>query len=127
MPASNCEIINKTKGKLPSLPFATIKDAILGKKYEVSIAFVSPQESKKLNNKHRGKNYPTNILSFPFSRRSGEIIMQLDKAKKEAPDFGMPYTQFLKFLFIHGCLHLKGLQHSSTMEREEKKFLKKFS
>lgn len=123
----NFEMIELTKGKLPRLPFASIKDAILGKQYELSVASVSPNESRKLNRMHRAKDTPTNILSFPLERNSGEIVLELNKIKKDAPDFGMKYTKFLKFLFIHGCLHLKGFEHSSTMEKEEQKLLKKFS
>ena len=57
----------------------------------------------------RGKNKPTNILSFEYSKTSGEIVIQLDCVKKDAPKFGLPYTKFLGFLFIHGLLHLKGI------------------
>ncbi len=124
---TNCEIINKTKGTLPRVPFAKIKDAILGADYEISIASVSKAESKKLNGTLRGKDYPTNILSFPLSEKSGEIIFQMDKVKADAPNFDMTFRKFFIFLFIHGCLHLKGMEHSSIMEKEERKFLKKFS
>lgn len=124
---NNCEIINKTKGTLPRVPFAKIKDTILGKDYELSIAIVSKAESKKLNGTLRGKDYPTNILSFPLSKMSGEIVFQMDKVRADAPNFDMSYRKFFLFLFIHGCLHLKGMEHSSIMEREERKFLKKFS
>ena len=122
-----CTITNKTKGKLPSLPIVSIKEAILGKDYEFGITFVSPLTQKKLNNKYRGKNSTTNILSFPLSETSGEITIDLEKSKSEAHLFNMTFPQFLKYLFIHGCLHLKGYEHSSTMERQEKKFLKIFS
>ncbi|MEA3399006.1 MAG: rRNA maturation RNase YbeY [Patescibacteria group bacterium] len=123
----NCEIINKTKGKVPTLPFVKIKNNILGKRYDLSIAFVSPAKSKKINRKYKKKDKPTNILSFPLSEKLGEIILQPNLIKKEAPNFKMNYTQFTKFLLIHGMLHLKGMQHGSTMEREEKKLLNKFS
>lgn len=124
---SNLKITNQTKGRLPSLPFVQIKNAILGEEYEISIAIVSPAVSRKLNKTHRGKDYPTNILSFPLSKNSGEVILELNKIKKDAPDFDMNFADFTKFLFIHGCLHLKGMEHSSTMERQEKKFMKMFS
>jgi ssRNA-specific RNase YbeY (16S rRNA maturation enzyme) len=39
----------------------------------------------------------------------------------------MTYPKLLKFLFIHGCLHLKGFKHSSKMEKEEKRIMNKFS
>lgn len=123
----NVDVTNMTKGALPRVPFVAIKNKILGKDYELSLVFATKALSKKLNNIHRGKNYPTNILSFPLDKKSGEIFIEPSKVRLDAPDFDMGYTKFTKFLFIHGCLHLKGMQHSSTMERAEQKFLKLFS
>jgi probable rRNA maturation factor len=122
-----CTITNKTKGKLPRLPFVSIKNKILGEDYEFGLSLLTPQKQKQINYTYRGKNETTNILSFPLSLNSGEITIDPAKVKKDAPLFNMTYTQFFKFLFIHGCLHLKGFEHSSTMEKEEKKYLKLFS
>jgi rRNA maturation RNase YbeY len=116
----------QTKGKVPSLPFALMAEVILGKKYELSIVFATKKESQTLNNQYRGKNYPTNVLSFPLSKYSGEIILHLPTAKKEAPNFGIPYADFVGYLFIHGLLHLKGFDHGSTMESIEARFRKQF-
>lgn len=121
-----CTILNRSKGKLPRLPFDSIREKILGQKYELSVTFLSPSAQKKLNKKYRGKNKSTNILSFPLSKRNGEITFDLSLVKKESKNFDMTYSQFLKYLFIHGCLHLKGYEHSSTMEKEERKYLKIF-
>ncbi|ETB63811.1 TPA: rRNA maturation RNase YbeY [Candidatus Nomurabacteria bacterium] len=122
-----CTIKNETKGKLPSLPFVSIKEKILGKKYDLSIIFLKEKDQKKINRKYRGKNKSTNILSFPLEKLSGEITFDPQKVKKDAPLFKMRYREFLKLLFIHGCLHLKGFEHSSRMEKEEQKFMKMFS
>jgi len=120
-------IINKTKAKLPRLAFESIKVKILGPKYDLSVSFVSSSAQRKWNRTYRGKDKTTNILSFPLSPSSGEITFDLSQVRKDAPLFDMSYSEFLKYLFIHGLLHLKGWQHSSTMEKEEKKFLKIFS
>ena len=122
-----CTVTNKTKNKLPNLPFVSIKNAILGEKYEFGVGFISSQVQRKINFKYRGIDKTTNILSFPLSKTSGEITFDLIKVKRDAPLFNMNYSQFLKYLFIHGLLHLKGYEHSSTMEKQEKKFLKIFS
>lgn len=116
-----------TKGTPPRVPFVAIKNKILGKDYNLSLVFATKSLSHKLNLQHRGKDKPTNILSFPLEKKSGEIFLELGQCRKDAPNFDMNYTKFVKFLFIHGCLHLKGMQHSSTMERQEQKFLKIFS
>lgn len=122
-----CIISNKTKSKPPRLPFVYIKNTILGDKYELGVSFLSPQKQKEINLKFRKINKTTNILSFPLSKNSGEITFDLSKVKKEAPLFSMSYSHFLKYLFIHGLLHLKGYDHGDIMERQEKKFLKMFS
>ena len=118
---------NRTQSKLPRLPFLYIKEKILGKEYKLDLSFIPASKQKELNFKFRKINKSTNILSFPLSDKSGEITIDPAKAKKDAPLFEMPYSIFLKYLFIHGCLHLKGLEHSSIMEEEEKKYLKIFS
>lgn len=122
-----CIITNKTKGKLPSLPFVSIKNAILGEDYDLSIAFIGSQRQRTLNKTYRNLDKTTNILSFPLTKSSGQITLDINKIKKEAPMFKMPFNTFLKFLIIHGCLHLKGFDHSSIMEKEEEKFLELFS
>lgn len=122
-----CTILNKTKGRLPRLPFVYIKNTILGRQYELGVTFLSPKKQKEINIQCRGINKTTNILSFPLTKNSGEIIFDLSKVKKDAHLFNMSYPKFLKYLFIHGLLHLKGFDHSSIMERQEKKFLKMFS
>jgi probable rRNA maturation factor len=122
-----CTITNKTKGKLPRLPFVSIKNKILGNEYELGVSFLSKQKQKQINQTYRNIDKTTNILSFPLSPNSGEITFDLAKVKNDAPLFDMTYSKFLKYLFIHGCLHLKGFEHSSIMEKEEKKYLKMFS
>jgi len=122
-----CTILNKTKSKLPRLPFVCIKNTILGKKYELSISILSTKKQKEINRNYRKINKTTNILSFPLTKNSGEITFDLAKVKKEAPLFNMSYSKFLKYLFIHGLLHLKGYDHSAIMEKQENKFLKMFS
>ncbi|MEI7765079.1 MAG: rRNA maturation RNase YbeY [bacterium] len=119
-------IINKTKGKLPGLPFVLIKEDILGKEFSLSIAFISKNKSKELNNKYRGKNKSTNILSFPYSKNEGEILICPDIVKTETRKFGRTFRELLGFLVIHGMLHLKGMEHSSTMEKAEKKYDQKY-
>jgi len=122
-----CTITNKTKGRLPRLPFVSIKNKILGEKYELGLSSLSSLKQKEINLKYRGINKTTNILSFPLSDISGEITIDSAKIKKDAPLFNMTYLQFFKYLFIHGLLHLKGFKHSSTMEKQEKKYLKMFT
>ena len=123
---SNISILNKTKGKLPRLPFVNLKNQILGEEYDLSLVFVTPKESQKINRETRAKDNPTNVLSFPLEENSGEIFIDPKTSAKDAPNFDMTPTKFMLFLVIHAMLHLKGYEHGSTMEKQEKKFLKIF-
>jgi probable rRNA maturation factor len=115
-------IKNTTKGKHPSLPFLLMKNKILGKDYELSLVFIGSKRSRALNSAYRQKDKAADILSFPLSKSEGEIFIDLGAAKKRAAVFEEKYRNFIGFLFIHGLLHLKGFDHGSTMEHEEKKF-----
>ena len=119
-------ISNQTKGKLPSLPLSPLKDDILGKKYFLSIAYVTPVVSRKLNKTWRGKDKPTNVLSFALSKNSGELILCPSLIKKETEKFKRNFTELLGFLVIHGMLHLKGMSHGAIMEKEESKHDQKY-
>ena len=116
----------RKNGTIPSVPFLRIKEVIVGKKYDLTIIFCSPEESRMKNKTYRDKDYPTNILSFPLSKNEGEIYISLSTARRDAKKFNMSYSKFLHLLVIHGCLHLKGHDHSSTMEKLEEKYLQAF-
>ena len=121
----NLTVIRK-QGPLPDVPFLLVKEKLLDKQYNLTVVFCTPKESQEKNKTYRGKDYPTNILSFPLSDTEGEIYISLSTARKDAKQFEMTYEQFLHLLFIHGCLHLKGHDHGSTMEELEDKYLKAF-
>lgn len=93
--------------------FKKLKSEILGKSYELSSVFASDALMRRLNRTYRGKSKAANVLAFPLSKKSGEIFINLSRAKP----FGA------KHLFIHACLHLKGMKHGATMEQAEKKLL----
>lgn len=119
-------ISNTTKGRFPSLPYQKMKDAVLGKKYELSLVFIGDKKSQNLNRTYRDKNKPTNILSFSLSKSSGEIFINLRLSKKQAKNFDRKFDNFIGFLFIHGLFHLKGFDHGDTMEKRESFLRKKF-
>ena len=103
-----------------------IKNDILGKKYDLSIALVTEKKSREINKKYRNKDKATNILSFALHKNVGELILCPNVIKKETKKFGRTYYDLLGFLVIHGMLHLKGLEHSSTMEKLEEKYDTKY-
>lgn len=102
--------------RLPA-SFAKLKTAVLGTRYDLSVAFLSPAQMRRaMKYKRTPATQVSNVLAFPLSNTSGEILICKAAAK--------PYT--IEFLFIHGLLHLKGLKHGATMEREEDRLLKRF-
>jgi probable rRNA maturation factor len=127
--SENFTITNKSRGSsaITELPFAEIKIAALGNKYELSLVFVDGPEMKKLNRNYREKDYATDILSFPIDELSGEILICPSIARKKATEFGRSFTNYVQFLFIHGCTHLIGFEHSSKMESEEQKIRARFA
>jgi probable rRNA maturation factor len=110
----------------PTLPYEKIKDDILGKKYSLSLTFIGGTRAQSLNKEHRGKDYTPNVLSFPLDKGVGEIFITPTIAKKEAHKFDMTHRGYVGFLFIHGCLHLKGLDHGDAMDKAEKKYCRKY-
>lgn len=115
-----------TRSRTPVLPYYDITKHVLGTKYELSLAFIGRDRSQAINKKLRNKNKPADVLSIPLSNTNGEIIICLERAKTQANKFDHSYTQHVGFLFIHGLLHLKGLDHGSTMEREERRIMSAF-
>ncbi len=106
--------------------FDQIKKTILGEKYELSLVFVSAKKIQNFNKIYRHINKPTDILSFPLSKTSGEILICKSETRKMMRKFDRTYDNFLSFLFIHGCVHLKGYDHGDKMEKVEEKFRKIF-
>jgi probable rRNA maturation factor len=120
------QITNTTKEKLPDHPFQKMAERVLDRDYDLSLTIVDAAEIKRLNQLYRNKNNPTDILSFPLKENAGEIFLCLPEAKKEATKFNRTFDNFVAFLFIHGLTHLKGFDHSSTMESNEEIFRKEF-
>lgn len=126
MKGENFHITNTTKSKLPNFDFVAMKEAVLGKKYELSVIIVGKKEIQKLNNEYREINKPTDILSFPLSDSFGEIYINPEMTELESKKFDRDYDNFFAFIFIHGLVHLKGFDHGSTMEGIEARFRKQF-
>lgn len=112
--SKNFKITQVYKGTLKTVPLLPIKEAILGKDYNLSLVYTDKKLATKLHKEWKKKDGPANILSFPLDKKSGEIFLY---PKAEHP---------IDYLFIHGCCHLKGYTHGSKMEKEEKKWREKF-
>jgi rRNA maturation RNase YbeY len=120
------DVRNFTRRSAPVFPYGQIAKAILPG-WEISLVFVGATRAKNLNISLRNKSYTPNVLSYVSGKKSGEILICLPVAKKQAPSYDLSYAHFTVFLFIHGLLHLKGVPHGTTMERHEHTFLKRFT
>jgi len=119
-----------------------IQDSGFGKakKWELSVVLADDAFIRELNKTYRGKNKPTNVLSFPSSIPEsrilnpesclGDIILALETIEREAEAQGKSFKHHATHLIVHGVLHLLGHDHenevmAADMERKEIKILKK--
>lgn len=119
-------ITMKTRAAMPRVSLPVVKNAVLGPSYRLSLAFLPPANMAALNRTYRGKDRPTDVLAFPLSDREGEIVICLSEARRQARLFGRTYRDFIVFLFIHACVHLKGYDHGAKMEKAEERIRRKF-
>ena len=121
----------KTKKYPEKIPYKKIKEHVLGKTYDLSLVFIGDKLSHKLNYEFRGKDKPTDILTFPVSDDMGEIFINLSYAYKKSKEFDREPENYIAFLFIHGLAHILGYDHENErdaeeMEKFEVKIRKKF-
>jgi probable rRNA maturation factor len=78
-----------------------------------TIILASDRAVHRLNARHRGRNRPTNVLSFPGS---DEIVLALGVVCREAEAAGLSPAAHLAHLVVHGTLHLEGHDHHRAGE-----------
>jgi probable rRNA maturation factor len=105
--------------------FARAADARAG----VALRVVGASESRKLNKKFRAKDKPTNVLSFPYGKGAGDIVLCHPVIAREARQQGKTLRAHYAHLVVHGVLHLRGHDHlrageASRMERAEIRILR---
>lgn len=123
--ASLLDVRNMTRRATPRHPYARVSEKILPG-WNLSLVFVGTKRAKSLNKTLRGKSYAPNVLSYQTGKNSGEILICLDTLAREAPAYALTPKTYCLYLFIHGCLHLKGMPHGPTMERRERELLSRF-
>lgn len=95
-------------------------------KPEITIRIVSAQESQELNSTYRGKDKPTNVLSFPFEQPPGldlpilgDLVVCHDVVEQEANEQQKPIVAHWAHMLVHGTLHLLGYDHINDEEAEQ--------
>ena len=98
--------------------------------FELTIRLVNNEESQQLNMQYRGKDKPTNVLSFPFEvpegvelNLLGDLIICIEVMKQEAQEQNKALFDHWAHLVIHGCLHLVGFDHISDTEAVELEYI----
>jgi probable rRNA maturation factor len=102
---------------------------------ELSVILTSDRAIRALNRRWRGRDKPTNVLSFPTPapkrggpRHLGDIVIAYETVAREARAANKPFDHHLAHLAAHGFLHLLGYDHESSpeaeaMERRERRIL----
>lgn len=118
-------VLNQTKGSLPRAfikrwTLRVAKRLRLTSNSSLTIVFLGRAQSRKLNRDFRGKDRPTDVLSFePFGTRKGskksqdlgELAVCLPLVKLQAKEHGLSFNEELGYLILHGILHLLGYEH----------------
>lgn len=93
---------------------------------ELTIRIVDRPESQRLNRDYRGRDKPTNVLSFPFegpdhlpSDYLGDLLICAPVVTAEASEQGKSTISHWAHMVIHGMLHLQGYDHQSDVQAEE--------
>ena len=91
-------------------------DALGSSHSSVTIAFVSDNKIRSLNQQFRGINKPTDVLSFPSDLETGElgdIAISVEAAARQAKENGLTLNEEIAQLILHGLLHLSGYDHET--------------
>jgi len=83
---------------------------------EVTLRLVDAEEGRQLNLDYRGKDYPTNVLTFPYGSDAegvlgGDIVLCAPVIAREADEQGKPLLDHYAHMVVHGMLHLQGYDH----------------
>ena len=129
-----------TLRRAPIQRFASTLQKQVVRNRSFDILITGDAELRRLNRDFRGKDYPTDVLSFPAALPSeprrgalwagsgphlGDIAISLGRARAQAREFGHAIEQEVQILMLHGVLHLMGHDHetdSGAMARAEKRW-----
>ncbi|MDQ7249353.1 rRNA maturation RNase YbeY [Dongia sedimenti] len=100
----------------------------------VAVALIDDRAIRKLNRTYRGKDKPTNVLSFPAgeapdgkgkTRSLGDVAIALGTVKREARAQGKTVDDHVAHLMVHAVLHLLGYDHEADPDAEEMEALER--
>lgn len=113
-------LVNESKVKVGSKIFIEVLEKVKNyKEDEVELLLTNNETIRSLNKKFREKDEATDVLSFPMLEGDelwGQIVISVERAKKQAEELNQSLEEELKFLFAHGLLHLLGYDHQTPEE-----------
>ena len=83
---------------------------------EITVRLVDEEEGRTLNRDYRGKDYATNVLSFPYDSEPvicGDLVICAPVVEREAREQGKALDAHYAHLVVHGVLHLQGYDHET--------------
>lgn len=99
---------------------------------EVSVSFVDNEEIRKLNKEFRNIDSATDVLSFPLGENGvydvnpdtgakllGDVVISMERAQKQAMEYGHSFEREVCYLTVHSMLHLLGYDHMEPQEKAE--------
>ncbi|RDX35339.1 rRNA maturation RNase YbeY [Kangiella sp. HD9-110m-PIT-SAG06] len=129
--ATNAESLPEEKQFLAWAQVAVTKALDSEQPTSLTVRIVSRDESQELNHQYRGKDRPTNVLSFPFELPQGlpqdlqpeeqilgDLAICADVVAQEAKEQGKDLHDHWAHMVVHGCLHLLGYDHIKDEEAE---------
>lgn len=135
---SNEQNKEKDSGELRCLIKAVIYEVLeyedFGKSAEISVTFTDNDGIQNINREQRNIDSPTDVLSFPIMSEEdsdadtdrsngavmlGDIVLNLERARLQAAEFGHGYTREVAFLTAHSVLHLLGYDHLTSEEDDK--------
>jgi probable rRNA maturation factor len=126
--------IQKSQDNLAEIDLSLIKAAVENTLFyldqldvDITIQLTDDREIAELNQTYRGEAKATDVLSFNQDFNDpetgnlylGDIIISIETAAEQAPDYNLSLDEEIAFLAIHGTLHLSGYDHFKPDEKEE--------
>ena len=118
---------------LQAAALALAREGIEAEQCEISLSFLARDEMRALNAKHRGKDAPTDVLSFPMYIGAdeiremaagapapvllGDVVICIEAAERQAKEIGQGLDRELAYLFVHSVFHLLGYIHEDEASR----------
>lgn len=114
------------------------EEQLIDSKLIMTITLTTPKDIRKINNEFRKIDKETDVLSFPMFEKAeleekiknkdfefedvlGDIVISIDRVKKQAEEYGHSFERELSYMIVHGFYHLMGYDH---IEEEDKKIMR---